>query len=107
MRWAAFGLGAVGGGLAAWAVWAAFRSRLEASFAAGQADLQRQLQAGSATLGRQLTAGEQQAISTLLRIVDASVPPQVDAALTTTLNRYGITPYVGQKIARLVNALPG
>ena len=106
MKWAAFGLGAVGGGLAAWGVWAFFQSKLEASFAAGQADLQRQLAAGGATLTSRLTAGEQQAAQTVLRLVQATVPGQVDAAVVSTLNTYGITPTVAQKIARIVNALP-
>lgn len=101
-----FVLGAVGGGLAAWGVCHVFQSKLEASFAAGQADLQRQLAAGGASLTSRLTAGEQQAARTVLQLVQATVPGQVDAAIVTTLGQYGITPTVAQKIARIVNALP-
>ena len=107
MKVLAFGLGAVGGGVAAWLVWRAFQSKLETSFAAGQADLQRALQAGSASLSTQATAAERQAAQTVLNLVAATVPPQVDAAVASTLGQYGITPTVAQKIARIVNALPG
>ena len=101
-----FVVGAVGGGLAAWGVWAFFQKKLEAGFAAGQADLQARLRAGSASLSTQATAAERQAAQTVLALVNATVPPQVDAALIQTLSSYGITPTVGRKIAQIVGALP-
>lgn len=106
MKVLAFGLGAVGGGLAAYAVWRLFQSKLESSFSAGQADLEARLRAGSASLSTQATAAERQAAQTVLNLVAATVPPTVDAAVVTTLNQYGITPTVAQKLARIVNALP-
>lgn len=98
---------AAGGGLAAWAVWALFQKKLEASFQAGQADLQRALSTGSASLSSQATAAERQAAQTVLGLVAATVPAQVDASVVSTLSSYGITPTVGQKVARIVNSLPG
>lgn len=102
-----FLLGAAGGGLAAWAVWGFFQKKLETSFAAGQSDIQARLRAGSASLSTQATAAERQAAQTVLALVNATVPPQVDAAVISTLNSYGITPTMAQKVARLLNALPG
>ena len=107
VRWAAFGLGAVGGGLAAWATFALFQRQLDASFAAGQADLQAQLQAGSSTLTRQFTAAESEAARTVLTLVNATVPAAVDGAIVTTLNTYGLTPTVLRKVTAILNALPG
>lgn len=101
-----FVLGVAGGGLAAWGVWAYFQSKLEASFAAGQADLARQLAAGGASLTSRLTAGERQAATTVLQLVQSTVPGQVDAAIVTELNQYGLTPTVLRKVAQIVNALP-
>lgn len=101
-----FVLGAVGGGLAAWGVWHIFQTKLEASFQAGQADLARQLAAGGAELTSRLTAGEQQAVTTVLQLVQSTVPAQTDAAIITTLNQYGLSPIVLRKIAAIVQALP-
>lgn len=100
-----YALAAVGGGLAAWLVFYLAQKKLEASFAAGQAAVQAQLAAGSASLTSQFTAGEQQAAATVLNLVNSIVPSQVDAAVITTLNSYGITPAVGQKVAQIVGAL--
>lgn len=102
-----FVLGAVGGGLVAWAAWAFFQKKLEASFAAGQATLNASLQAGQVELTRRFTGDTQEAARTVLTLVGALVPAQVDAGIIQTLNAYGITPTTGQKIARIVNALPG
>jgi len=107
MKAAPFLLGAVGGGLAAWAVWALFKRSLESSFATGQANLQAQLDAGTRSLTSQFSAAEQQAAQTVLALVQATVPPQVDAAVISTLSSYGITPTVAQKVARIINELPG
>lgn len=101
-----FALGALGGGLAAWAVWSFAKSKLEASFAAGQADLQRQLTAGGSELTAQFTTAERQAAATVLNLVHAQVGPAVDGAIVTTLSSYGITPSVGQKLAAIVARLP-
>jgi hypothetical protein len=93
-----FLLAALGGAVAAGAVWYFARRSLDASLAAGGAELRTKLGAGSADLEGRLRTARADLQNQLKAQINAQVPPEVDRTIRATLLSYNITPTTGRRL---------